>query len=200
MAIAAAVGGFLTSAGGVALATSVGGALLSSRSAGRAAGAQVTASERAIAEQRRASEQARGDLSPFRLAGEGILNQLGEFVSQGPETDFERTQGFEDIQQSVAARGKLVSGETLGALTEFNVGVNQRFRSQRFNELLQLANLGQVSAAGSANIGIRTGENVSNLLVGIGDARAAGIVGQSSAIGTGINELGSFLGTLKGKG
>ena len=164
-----------------------------------AARAQREAGDVAIGEQRRVGEEAQGLLSPFRQAGTGILNQLSEFVSQGPETAFERAEGFEDIQQSAAARGKLVSGETLGALTEFNVGVNQRFRSQRFNELLSLANLGQSSAVGAANIGVRTGENISSLLTGRGDARAAGIVGRSSAIGTGINELGSFLATLSKK-
>ena len=154
-----------------------------------AARAQREAGDTAIGEQRRVGEEAQGLLSPFRQAGTGILNQLSEFVSQGPETAFERAEGFEDIQQSAAARGKLVSGETLGALTEFNVGVNQRFRSQRFNELLSLANLGQSSAAGQANIGVRIGENISSLEVGKGNVTAAGIVGAASTTRNTIFDL-----------
>ena len=167
MAIAAAVG-------------SIAGSVIGARASRSAARAQTASADAAIAETRRASEQARGDLSPFREAGAGVLNQLSEFVSQGPETDFERAEGFEDIQQSAAARGKLVSGETLGALTEFNVGVNQRFRGQRFNELLSLANLGQRSAFGEANIGVRTGENISGIELGKGNVTAAGIIGAAS--------------------
>lgn len=173
------------------------GTVVGARGATRAADTQAASADAALAEQRRTEEEAQARLSPFQQAGAGVLNQLSEFVSQGPETDFERTQGFEDIQRSAAAGGKLKSGETLKDLTEFSAGVNQRFRSQRFNELFSLANLGQVSAAGQANVGVRTGENISSLLVGQGDVRAAGQVGRASAIGTGINELGSFLGTLK---
>ena len=154
-----------------------------------AAEAQVAAGDTAIGEQRRVGEEAQGRLDPFRQVGERILNPLFDFVSQGPETAFERTQGFEDIQQSAAARGKLVSGETLGALTEFNVGVNQRFRGQRFNELLSLANLGQTSAAGQANIGVRIGENISSLEVGKGNVTAAGIIGATNTTRKSLSDL-----------
>ena len=154
-----------------------------------AAQVQREAGDTAIGEQRRVGEEAQGLLSPFRQAGTGILNQLSEFVSQGPETAFERAEGFEDIQQSAAAGGKLKSGQTLGALTEFNVGVNQRFRGQRFNELLSLANLGQSSAAGQANIGVRIGENISSLEVGKGNVTAAGIVGAASTTRGSIFDL-----------
>ncbi len=184
MAIGAAIAGIV-------------GTVVGARGATSAADTQAEATDRALAAQGRSEEAATARLAPFTQAGTGVLNQLSEFVSQGPETDFERAEGFEDIAQSAAAGKKLRSGETLKALTEFNVGVNQRFRNQRFNELLSLANLGQASAAGQANIGVRTGENISSLLVGQGDVRAAGQVGRASAIGTGLNELGSFLGTLR---
>lgn len=175
----------------------VGGALLSRKAAKKAAKTQARAAESGISEQRLAREQAFGALQPFRQAGEAALDPLQRFVTEGPETEFERTQGFEAIQKSAAAGRKLQSGETLQALTEFSAGVNQRFRNQRFNELLSLANLGQTSAAGTANIGLRSGESVSNLLVGQGNVRAAGTVGASNALQTGITQFGSFLGSLK---
>lgn len=162
----------------------------------KAAKEQSESAERAIAEQRRSSEQARSDLSPFRAVGEKILNPLFDFVSQGSETNFERTQGFDQIQQSAAARGKLVSGGTLKGLTEFNAGVNERFRGNRFNELFQLANLGQSSAAGQANISVRTGENISSALIGQGDNNAAGIIGAANNTRGTLKDIGSFLGTL----
>lgn len=143
---------------------------------------QVAASERVAEQQRITTEQARQDLLPFRDVGVGILNQLSEFVTQGPETEFARQQGFEDIQQSAAAGRKLQSGETLQALTQFNTGLNAQFRNQRFNELFQLANLGQSSAAGVANIGIRGGENIANQIIGGANAQAAGLVGLGNAL------------------
>ena len=119
-----------------------------------------------------------------------------DFVSQGPETDFERTQGFEDIQQSAAASGKLNAGGTLGALTEFSAGVNERFRGNRFNELLSLANLGQASAAGQANITVRTGENISSTEIGKGNALAAGRIGSASTTRGSIFDLARIAGGL----
>ena len=184
MAIASAVAG-------------IGGALIGRSAAKKAAKQQARAAEAGITEQRAAREQAFGALAPFREAGAAALDPLQRFVTEGPETEFERTQGFEAIQKSAAAGGKLQSGQTLKALTEFSAGVNQRFRNQRFNELFQLANLGQTSATGAANIGIRSGEGVSGLLVGKGDVQAAGTVGAASAVATGISEFGSFLGSLK---
>ncbi len=182
---------------GASLVAGVVGAISSSRASKKAARTQAESAEAGIAEQRAARQQAIGALQPFRQAGEAALDPLQQFVLEGPETEFERTQGFEAIQKSAAAGRKLQSGQTLKALTEFSAGVNQRFRTQRFNELLQLANLGQTSAAGAANIGIRTGENVSSLLVGRGNVRAAGTVGAASALSTGITQFGSFLGSLK---
>ena len=162
----------------------------------KAAKRQSESADRAIAEQRRAGDEATARLDPFTSIGRDILNPLFDFVIQGPETNFERTAGFEDIQQSAAAGGKLKSGGTLGALTEFNAGVNERFRGNRFNELFRLANLGQSSAAGQANIDVRTGENISSALIGQGDNNAAGIIGAANNTRGTIKDIGSFLATL----
>lgn len=176
---------------------SIGGALLGSSASRRASDKQSESVDKGIEETRLAREEAFGALSPFRRAGEEVLDPLLDFVKTGPESEFERTQGFEAIQKSAAAGGKLESGGTLKALTEFNAGINQKFRTQRFNELLSLANLGQVSAAGAANVGVSSGRDITNLLTGQGNVEAAGIVGSTNALTTGINELGSFLGTLR---
>lgn len=190
MGIAAAIKGAVGIAG-------VASTFLGRSAAKRAARTQAESAEAGITETRAAREQAFGALAPFRAAGEAALDPLQRFVTEGPETEFERTQGFEAIQKSAAAGRKLQSGQTLKALTEFSAGVDQRFRNQRFNELFQLATLGQQSATGAAGIGIRSGERVSDLLVGQGDVRAAGTVGAANALQTGITQFGSFLGSLK---
>ncbi len=195
MAIGAAIGGFLSSAGGAA-ALGVGGALLSARGARSAADTQAEAAQAAIDERQRSEAAATERLAPFTRLGTETINPLLELVGTGDPT-FERREGFEDIQQSAAAGGKLRSGGTLRDLTEFSRGLSERFRSSRFNELLSLATLGQSSAAGQAATGTQASRDVSNLLVGQGDVRAAGRVGSANAFATGINELGSFLATLK---
>jgi hypothetical protein len=161
-----------------------------------AARLQAQASDNAIREQRLARDQARGDLQPFTQAGSSALNPLLELINT-PQSDFERSQGFEAIQKSAAAGGNLNSGGTLKDLTEFNAGVNERFRGNRFNELFSLANLGQNSAAGQANASILSGQGIADTTVGRGDALAAGRIGSANRIGSTLSGIGSFLGTLK---
>ena len=167
----------------------VAGSAIAASGARGAARTQAESADAAIAEQRRSEEAAATRLEPFTQAGAAGINPLLALAGTGDPT-FERRQGFEDIQQSAAAGGRLRTGGTLRDLTEFSRGLDERFRSQRFNELLQLVNLGQASAAGQANIGIRTGENISSLITGRGDVLTAGRVGEANALATGLNRRG----------
>lgn len=125
---------------------------------------------------------ARSDLSGFRQAGEGILEFLQDFVKEGPETELERTRGFEDIQRSAAAGGKLRSGNTLEGLTSFNNQLNERNRGNRFRELFNLAILGANAASGQATGTLNTARSNADLITGIGNAKAAGEIGSANTI------------------
>lgn len=177
-----------------------GGAILgggiASRGARSAAGKQKKASQRAIDEQIEARHQLRADLRPFRELGTGVSGTLLDFVLEGPETELERTRGFENIQRSAAAGGKLQSGGTLEELTEFNNLLNARNRSSRFNELFNLATLGANAASGQATGTLSTANNISSLRVGQGDAAAAARVAAANAQGQTISDLGQLFGTL----
>ena len=156
--------------------------------------AQAKAGREAIVEQRAAREQAREDLAPFRELGTGVTNPLLNFVLEGPENELERTRGFEQIQRSAAAGGKLSSGGTLEELTEFNNMLNARNRSQRFGELFNLATLGSNAASGQATATLGTANAISDLKTGIGNAKAAGQVGAANRVGGTISDLAGFAG------
>jgi len=170
------------------------GSAIAQRSAAR--GLEKTTREVGLA-QIEATKEAQARLDPFAAVGEGVLNELTDFVSQGPETDFERTQGFEAIQKSASAGRRLGSGETLKELTRFNTGLNERFRNQRFNELFNLANLGQASAAGVANIGIRGAENVASQTISGANVKAAGLIGAGNTLQQGANTAFQFFGAVE---
>ncbi len=146
-----------------------------------AARIQAEASDAAQQTQREGLETARGDLATFRGLGEGVADSLLQFVLDGPETEFERTRGFDQIERSAAARGKLSSGGTLEELTEFNSGLNERNRGNRFRELFNLATLGANAASGQATATLGTSNNISSLQTGKGDALAAGEIGAANA-------------------
>lgn len=175
------------------IGASVVGGVISGNAASDAADTQAASSDAAIQEQRLARNQVRGDLEPFRNLGASVTNPLLEFVLNGPESDFERTEGFEQIEKSAAAGGKLRSGGTLKDLTAFNNGLNSRNRSQQFGELFNLASLGSNAASGQGTATLSTAGNISDITIGRGDAQAAGQVSQGNAAGQTLSDLSRLL-------
>lgn len=118
------------------------------------------------------------------------LNQqfTGENLENDPGYQFRRDQGQNALNQSLAAKGGLLSGAALKATEKFSQGLAgdefsnayQRFtndRNNRYNQLANLSNLGLSGAQGFAsgspgsdfgnqmsNISSLYGSNVSNML------------------------------------
>lgn len=150
--------------------------------------------ERSI-EQQTAAEQAQIDTTTDTSATQGpdaLLQQVNPLVS------FLREEGFEDIQESAAAQGRLRSGGTLEDLARFNTQlastVVPQLQQQRFNQLFNLLGLGANVAVGQGTQQLQTATNVGNLLGGIGQAQAGGILGQNQAIQGGISGLAGLFG------
>jgi len=115
-----------------------------------------------------------------------------------PLVDFLRDEGFEEIQESAAARGRLGSGGTLKDLTRFNTQlastVVPQLQQQRFNQLFNVLGLGANAATGSGTAGLQTAGNIGNLLQVGGAARAGGILGQGQALQQGIGNISGIVG------
>lgn len=172
--------------GAALLGSALAGSLASTSAARKQASAANTAARTTL----EADALARRDLQPFASTGGQILNPLLDFVRQGPESDLERAEGFEAIQNSAAAGGKLRSGGTLKALTQFNNVLNARNRAQRFNELFNLATLGQNAAARQGTNTIQSNALANDFRTQGANARAAGIVGLANQ---GTNALRDFV-------
>ena len=86
------------------------GGFLGNRAAGRAADAQVGASNAAIAEQQRQFDLLRSDLAPFREQGVNALNQFAASalgpLEATPAFQFRRDEGLRALDQIAAARGR----------------------------------------------------------------------------------------------
>ncbi len=198
-----------------------GGSLISGviqgRSAKRAARAQERAAQQAADVQREALESFERRTQPFAEAGGAAINPLlnllgisptGEAVQPqtiaeiNPLVDFLRQEGFEDIQESAAARGALGSGGTLRDLTRFNTQlastIAPQLQQQRFGQLFNLVGLGSNAAAGQGTAGLQTAGNIGNLLQSGGAARAGGILGQGQAITNTIGDIAGIAGGFQG--
>ena len=206
----------------VAVAT-VGGSLLGSiisgdaqRSAGNtAADATSAANQAAIAEQQRQFDQVRQLLQPYTQAGTGALgaqqNLIGlngndaqqaaiNALQQSPQFTSMQKLGENRILANASATGGLRGGNTQAALAQFSPQLLAQTINDQYSRLGGLTSLGQNAAAGVGNAGMATGNNVSQLMQGIGSANAGGALAQGRSQMTYGNGLTGAIGQLIGSG
>lgn len=220
--IVAGVGGALI--GGIATI----GAGNAAAGAQRDATAANTALQQAQTEEaRRQYDQNREDLAPYRAAGTTALGQLasgtvagGEFnrpftladFNADPGYEFRRTEGQRGVEASAAARGGILSGGALKALSRYNQDFSSgeysaaynRYNNDtttRFNRLSSLAGTGQTAtnsgiAAGNELTGqLQTGVN--NISAGnqaAANARASSYINTGNTIGGIAGQVGNYFG------
>lgn len=185
----------------------IGGGLLQANAAKKAAGAQTAAANNQIELQREMWQQTRDDLSPWRTGGntaqQALLYELGLGLAptidggayggftKTPGYDYRLQQGQNAIEASAAARGGLNSGATMQALQENG----QNFASNEYGNYLArlggLSDAGMGAAGATANANANAASGISNALGSIGNAQAAGAIGQGNAWG---NALGNVYG------
>lgn len=191
---------FVAVAIGGSAALGFGGAMMQSGAARDAARMQQDAANRATEMQWRMFQQQRDDQEPWRRAGVGALTDLGnpdfqrDFTAadfqKDPGYDFRMQQGQQALERSAAARGGLMGGGGLKALSRYGQdyasneygNAYNRFnadRDRRFGRLSSIAGIGQtannqVGAAGQ-NYANQAGQNM------MGAANAAGASGIASA-------------------
>lgn len=110
-----------------------------------------------------------------------------------PGYQFRLQQGQDAISGSAAAQGNYFSGNTMKALNDYG----QNMASQEYNNYLRnlgsLASSGQAAAGNQANAAANFGGMATQALGNIGNAQAAGAIGQANAINQGIgNALGAW--------
>ena len=204
----------------------IGSSLLGSSSARSAGAAQADAAGRASDLQYQMFKEQQDLNKPWYEAGKEALNKLiPEATSYTPfgmdqfQADpgygFRLKEGMRALEQSAAARGGLLSGNTGKALTrygqdaasqEYQNAFNryQTERASRLQPLQSLAGVGQTSANTLGNAASTYGSNVGNLMTSGAAAQAAGNVGSANALtgglGTYLNYSGSnnLLNALRG--
>lgn len=169
-----------------------------SRAAGRAVGAQQTAAERAIEEQRRASEQGLGFLEPFAAVGQRGVDESGfladpqaqfDFLQDNPLFQLALENANQSTLSSAASSGRLSAGDTLERLSNNVLLSSQPLIDRQRQDIFGLLNIGQGVATSQANTALGVGSNISNLFTDIGAVQAGGIVGSENARQQGIGGI-----------
>jgi hypothetical protein len=168
------------------------------------AGAVRDASSASIAEQRRAEEQARSDLQPWRTAGENALGVSADLSgANGPDAataamknyqtspgyQWQLDQGLRAVDAGAAAKGMTRSGATLKAEQTFGAGLADQDFGQYYNRLFNLSNVGQASAAKQAYATQSAAGNISQSDTGMGNAMSSIYGNTAQGIGNAGNAL-----------
>lgn len=197
---------------GAAAAGSIGGALISSGATKDAAQMQADAARHAADLQYQEYQQTREDQQPWRQAGAGALSQMQDPYFQknfgmsdfqeDPGYQFRMQQGMDALQNSAAARGGLMGGNTLKGITDYgqNFASNEyqnaynRFnnnQSGRFNRLASLAGVGQTANNAVGAAGMNMANNVGNIETGAANAAGAAGIAQGNIWGNTLSGIGN---------
>jgi hypothetical protein len=181
-----------------AAAASAGSSIYGASQAGKAADAQVGATQDAIAEQRRQYDLNRQDLAPYRAVGGNALLNLGgatgDYFVTSPGYQFRMDEGRKALEHSAASRGLLKSGATAKALTRYSHDVASNEYDKWWNRNAALAGIGQTATNTGVSAGNAAAGNIGNALMQGGQARASGYANEFNALAGGANSLASLAG------
>ena len=191
----------------------LGGAIISSNAASSAARGQTAAANASNAVATSQFEQTRADQEPWRLAGQVALGQLGSLTANGgdlnrkftmadfikdPGYAFRMSEGAKAIERSAAARGGVLGGGTLKALSRYNQDFasqeyNNSFsrwnqeNNQQFGRLSSIAGLGQQANAANQQASQNYTNTYSNNLMGAANASGAAQIASANQISNSLN-------------
>jgi hypothetical protein len=120
---------------------------------------------------------------------------------QDPGYAFRQAEGMKALERSAAARGGLLSGATMKGIQRFGQDLASqeyqnafnRFqieRAGRLNPLQSLMGSGQSAANVMTGATGQAGQNIGQMQLGAGQARASGYVGSANALGGALSSVG----------
>lgn len=212
--IAAAVGAAASVGGGLIAA---GGAKKAGRAQAEAAEKAQLAQERMFQEQKALQEPFRQAgltaqeqiMQLLGIGGDASAAGYGSLAKPFGQTDFEQdpgyafrqSEGMRALERSASARGNLLSGGTLRGIQRFGQDLaSQEYgnafnryqieRNARLNPLQSLMGSGQSATNVLTGAAGQAGQNEQNNIMGAGQARASGYVGQANALGGALSSIG----------
>lgn len=115
-------------------------------------------------------------------------------IDMSPGARFALEQGRDTMESGASARGSLYSGATLSGLEELRMGMAAQDRENQLNRLAGLTDMGQGAAGMQASAGNAFANMASTSLANMGNAQAAGAIGQGNAFSGMMNNLSGIYG------
>jgi hypothetical protein len=207
MAAAAIVGG-----------TALVGAYMQSQAAGKAADQYGRAAQQGIDYNKEMYGNVLAQNQPYMDLGQKGANLYGQLADTGyltnqpsmndltrlmPNYQFGLNQGMGQLNAQMNAGGGLISGNALQGANQFAQGyagnaLNDAFNQYQVNRSNVVSNVNALTGVGQnanqtvANMAGGTSANVGNQLSSIGNAQAAGTMGQANAYASGLNNISNY--------
>lgn len=185
------------------VAGAVVGAVASNSAAKKGAKASQQATDATVAEQQRQYDQTREDFAPARNLGNAAIADINRLYGRGadgtatgapdmgvffnsPDFKFNRDQGQQAIDRSLAARGRALSGAGVKAGARFAQGLASSEFGNFYNRLASQAGLGQAAAGSTASAGANASNNISNAFMQNGMNRASAYQQQAAGVNNAV--------------
>lgn len=198
--------------------SSVVSGVMGANAAGQASDAYTNAANRGLQYNQDMYNKVAGMNQPYQDTGQKGLNLYNNLADSGyltaqptmndlttlmPNYKFGLEQGLGQYNSQLNAAGGLVSGNAIQggqmfaqdyAGNSLNNAFNQyqANRSNVVSNVNALTNIGQQANATVAGAASGTSQNATNMLSNIGNAQAAGIMGQANAYTSGLNNISNY--------
>lgn len=175
------------------LAASVGGAIAGAGASIYGANKQSEAAGNALAFQKQQYADTQKNMAPYRQNGADATGYLSRLNSgdmskffTSPDYNFRLNQGMNTLQNSAAARGGLLSGNAMRAISDYGQNTASGEFGNYWNRMFQQSQLGQNGALGVSSLGAQQAGQIGNTMMGQGQAQASGVVGAANSINSGL--------------
>jgi len=199
-------------------ASSVAGSVIQGNAAQNAAGQYANAANQGIQYNQQMYGQVLGQNQPYMNAGQTGLNLYNNLANSGyltanptmndltalmPNYQFGLTQGMGQVNAGINAGGGYLSGNEIQGANTFaqnyaGNALQNAFNNYQVNRSNVVSNVNALTGVGQqanqtvANAAAGTSANVSNTLGSIGNAQAAGTMGQANAYAGGLNNISNY--------
>ena len=189
---------------------SVGYKIFGGGDAKEAAKLQAESAGQALALQDKMFDTLRSDAAPVRAIRDQTLGRLTDLYGlddgtpdysqfyESPDYNFRLNSGFDKIQDSAAAGGKLRSGQTLRGLDDYRQNTAASEFGSYYNRLANLAGFGQTGVDATNSALTQSTNAQSSILQDLGNAQASGIIGASNSnkqlASSALGALGQYFG------
>jgi hypothetical protein len=138
-------------------------------------------------------EQYSAELAGLKNFGPSLTGaDLGNSImSQDPGYQFRLDQGNKAINAAASARGRAMGGATLKELGRYGQDYASNEYGNAYNRLAAQAGVGQTATSNLANLGQSYGQQYGQNQAAIGNANAAGQIGQANAWGGALQGIGN---------